>query len=138
MEDDNMETLNENQIQFLREKLQKEVKSYIEIDDKLKALAKATKDYRKTKDNLSESILETMKKFEINDMNIKSGKLTYNEKKTKKPLNKKNLLNGLTLYFKEDVDKANDCSLFVLDNREDVTKVALKRTINKHVISQSN
>jgi hypothetical protein len=135
MEDDNMETLNENQIQFLREKLQKEVKSYIEIDDKLKALAKATKDYRKTKDNLSESILETMKKFEINDMNIKSGKLTYNEKKTKKPLNKKNLISGLTLYFKEDVDRANDCTLFVLDNREDVTKVALKRTINKNVTS---
>jgi hypothetical protein len=138
MEDDNMETLNENQIQFLREKLQKEVRSYIEIDDKIKALSKATKDYKKSKDNLSQSILETMKKFEINDMNIKSGKLTYNEKTTKKPLNKKNLLNGLTLYFKEDVDKANDCSLFVLDNREDVTKVALKRTINKQVISLSN
>ena len=47
MEDDNMETLNENQIQFLREKLQKEVRSYIEIDDKIKALSKATKDYKK-------------------------------------------------------------------------------------------
>ena len=92
-----------NQIQFLREKLQKEVRSYIEIDDKIKALSKATKDYKKSKDNLSQSILETMKKFEINDMNIKSGKLTYNEKTTKNPLNKKNLLNGLTLYFKEDV-----------------------------------
>ena len=133
-----METLNENQIQFLREKLQKEVKSYIEIDDKLKALTKATKDYRKTKVELSQSILETMKKFEINDMNIKSGKLTYNEKKTKKPLNRKNMLSGLTLYFKEDVDKAKDCSMFVLDNREDVTKVALKRTINKNVRPQIN
>lgn len=128
-----METLNENQIQFLREKLQKEVKSYIEVDDKIKALAKATKQYRKTKDELSQSILETMKKFEINDMNIKSGKLSYNERKTKKPLNKKNLLSGLTLYFKENVDRAKDCSMFVLDNREDVTKVALKRTINKNV-----
>jgi hypothetical protein len=138
MEDDNMETLNENQIQFLREKLQKEVRSYIEIDDKIKALAKATKDYRKTKDDLSQSILETMKKFEINDMNIKSGKLTYNEKTTKKPLNRKNMLSGLTLYFKEDVDKATDCSMFVLDNRDDVTKVALKRTINKNVRPQNN
>jgi|TARA_B110001469_G_scaffold127845_1_gene151103 hypothetical protein len=131
MEDNNMETLNENQIQFLREKLQKEVKSYIEVDDKIKALAKATKQYRKTKDELSQSILETMKKFEINDMNIKSGKLSYNERKTKKPLNRKNLLSGLTLYFKENLDRAKDCSMFVLDNREDVTKVALKRTINK-------
>ena len=49
-----------------------------------------------------------MKKFEINDMNIKSGKLTYNERKSKKPLNKKNLLSGLTLYFRDDVDKAKN------------------------------
>ncbi len=126
-----MDKLNNNQIQFLREKLQKEVKLYIELDDKIKALNKAAKDYRKTKDNLSASILETMGKFEINDMNIKSGKLTYNKKVTKKPLNKKNLLTGLTLYFQEDVDRAKDCSIFVLDKREDVTKVSLKRTINK-------
>ena len=126
-----MDKLNNNQIQFLREKLQKEVKLYIELDDKIKALNKAAKDYRKTKDNLSGSILETMGKFEINDMNIKSGKLTYNKKVTKKPLNKKNLLTGLTLYFQEDVDRAKDCSIYVLDKREDVTKVSLKRTINK-------
>ncbi len=132
MEDFNMEKLTNNQIQFLREKLKKEVRQYIELDDKIKALNKAAKDYRKTKDQLSESILETMKKFEINDMNIKSGKLTYNERKTKKPLNKKNLLSGLTLYFREDVDKAKDCSEFVLENREDVVKTNLKRTINKN------
>lgn len=128
-----MNQLSDNQFQFLREKLQKEVKTYIEVDDKIKALQKATKEYRKTKDNLSQSILDIMKKFEINDMNIKSGKLIYNEKTNKKPLNKKNLMSGLTLYFKEDVDKAKDCSEFVLDNREDVTKISLKRTVNKQV-----
>ena len=133
MEEFNMSELNNNQIQFLREKLQKEVRLYIEMDDKIKALNKAAKDYRKSKDDLSASILETMKKFEINDMNIKSGKLTYNERKTKKPLNKKNLLSGLTLYFREDVDKAKDCQEFVLENREDVVKTNLKRTINKNV-----
>ena len=126
-----MNELNDNEFQFLREKLQKEVKAYIEIDDKIKALQKATKEYRKNKDNLSYSILDIMKKFEINDMNIKSGKLIYNEKKTKKPLNRKNLLTGLTLYFKEDVDRAKSCSEFVLDKREDITKVNLKRTVTK-------
>ena len=132
MEELNMEKLTNNQIQFLREKLKKEVRQYIELDDKIKALNKAAKDYRKTKGELSESILETMKKFEINDMNIKSGKLTYNERKSKKPLNKKNLLSGLTLYFRDDVDKAKNCSEFVLENREDVSKVSLKRTVNKN------
>ena len=132
MEETNMEQLSQNQIQFLREKLQKEVRTYIELDDKIKALNKAAKEYRKTKEELSGSILETMKKFEINDMNIKSGKLSYNERTTKKPLNKKNLLSGLTLYFREDIDKANDCSTFVLNSREDVTKTSLKRVIHKN------
>tara|TARA_A100000164_G_C21720363_1_gene682603 strand:- start:170 stop:598 length:429 start_codon:yes stop_codon:yes gene_type:complete len=132
MDDLSMDKLTNNQIQFLREKLKKEVRQYIELDDKIKALNKAAKEYRKTKDELSTSILETMKKFEINDMNIKSGKLTYNERTHKKPLNKKNLLSGLTLYFREDVDKAKDCSEFVLDNRDDVSKVSLKRIVNKN------
>ena len=132
-----MEKLSGNQIQFLREKLKKEVRQYIERDDKIKAINKAAKDFRKQKEKLSDSILETMKKFEINDMNIKSGKLTYNERKTKKPLNKKNLLSGLTLYFRDDVEKAKNCSEFVLENREDVSKVSLKRTINKNKPQES-
>lgn len=129
----NMNSISGNQIQFLREKMQKEVKLYIEVDDKIRALNKAAKDYRKQKDDLSKSILETMKQFEINDMKIKSGKLVYNERVSKKPLNKKNLLSGLTTYFKEDVERAKDCSEFVMDKREDVSKVTLKRSINKGV-----
>jgi hypothetical protein len=131
--DNNMNSINGNQIQFLREKMQKEVKLYIEVDDKIRALNKAAKDYKKQKDDLSKSILETMKQFEINDMKIKSGKLVYNERVSKKPLNKKNLLSGLTTYFKEDVERAKDCSEFVMDKREEVTKVTLKRSINKGV-----
>lgn len=124
-------TMSDNEFQYLREKLQKEVKQYIELDDKIRALNVATRDLTKTRTKLSESILLSMKQFEINDMNIKSGKLSYNEKTKKKPLNKKNLLSGLTLYFDKDVDTAMNCSKVVLDNREDVTKVLLKRVINK-------
>lgn len=131
MENDTMAQISSNEIQFLREKMKKEVRQYIELDDKIKALNKAAKEFRKNKDKIADSILQTMKQFEINDVNIKSGKLTYNKRTTKKPLNKKNLLTGLTLYFKEDVDRAKDCSTFVLDNREDVVKTSLKRTINK-------
>ena len=42
-----------------------------------------------------------------------------------KGLNKKNLLNGLNLYFK-DKDKAVDASNIVLNNREKINKVSLK------------
>ncbi len=54
------------------------------------------------------------------------------KEKQKKPLNKKSLISGLTLYFREDVEKAKDCTTFVMDSREDVVKTNLKRTVNKN------
>ena len=50
--------------------------------------------------------------------------------KTSKPLNKTSLLKGLNIYFNnEDTSKA--VTKIVLDNREKVEKVKLRRTINK-------
>ena len=72
-----------------------------------------------------------MKHFEIDNMNTKNGRLIYSSKKSVKPLNKKNLLSGLTVYFKND-DKAKEVSSVVLDNRETVEKITLRRTINKN------
>ena len=123
--------MSENEFQFYKEKLQKDVKEYMEIDDKIKALNKAVKNYRKNKDDLSKGILDTMKVFDLNYMNTKNGRLIYNETTTKKPLNKTSLLSGLTSFFNDDVEKAKMCSQFVMSKRETVKKVTLKRTINK-------
>ena len=71
-----------------------------------------------------------MKKFEIDNMNTKNGRLIYSVNKTFKPLNKTNLLSGLNMYFKND-DQAKTVTQVVLDNREKVEKVNLRRTINK-------
>ena len=53
-----------------------------------------------------ESILENMKKFQIDFMNTKNGKLTYATSKRKEPLNKKNLITGLNNYFNNE-DESN-------------------------------
>lgn len=123
--------MSENEFQFYKEKLQKDVKDYMEIDDKIKALNKAIKKYRKNKEDLSKEVLETMKVFDLNYMNTKNGRLIYNETTTKKPLNKTSLLSGLTSFFNDDLEKAKLCSQFVMSKRETVKKVTLKRTINK-------
>ena len=124
--------MSQEEFQFYKDQLKADVKSYLEIDDQIKALNKAVAERRKQKKKLSETILQTMKKFEIENMNTKNGRLIYNVKTNLKPLNKKNLLTGLNLYFKDE-DKSKEVSKIVLSNREKVEKISLKRTINKNL-----
>ena len=124
--------MSENEFELHKQELKSNVKHYLEIDDQIKALTKALGERRKQKKKLADSILETMKHFEIDNMNTKNGRLIYSSKKSVKPLNKKNLLSGLTLYFKNDGEKAKEVSSIVLENRETVEKITLRRTINKN------
>ena len=122
--------MSENEFQFFKDELKKEVREYLDIDDQIKALNKAVKDRRDKKKKLSENILVNMKKFEIDFMNTKNGKLVYTESKRKESLNKKNLITGLNSYFKNE-EQSKTISKFVLDSRNEVKKVTLRRTINK-------
>lgn len=122
--------MSEEEFQFFKDKLKIEVKDYLELDDQIKAINKALKERRNRKKALSESILENMKKFQIDFMSTKNGKLTYSESKRKEPLNKKNLITGLNTYFNNE-DESKRVSKLVLESRKDVVKVTLRRTINK-------
>ena len=126
----NENIMSEQEFQFFKNKLKNEVKEYLELDDQIKAINKALKERRDKKKKLSESILENMKKFQIDFMNTKNGKLTYATSKRKEPLNKKNPITGLNNYFNNE-DESKKVSKIVLDSRSDVTKVTLRRTITK-------
>ena len=134
MQDLFQEEMTDQEFQFCKEQLKSNVKMYLDMDDQIKALNKAIAERRKKKNELSEEILGTMKKFEIDNMNTKNGKLIYSTTKSSKPLNKTNLITGLNLYF-QDEDKAKNVSKIVLDHRDKVEKVKLRRTINKKVIN---
>jgi len=134
MQDLFQEEMTDQEFQFCKEQLKSNVKMYLDMDDQIKALNKAIVERRKKKNELSEEILGTMKKFEIDNMNTKNGKLFYSTTKSTKPLNKSNLITGLNLYF-QDEDKAKNVSKIVLDNRDKVEKVKLRRTINKKSIN---
>ena len=134
MQDLFQEEMTDQEFQFCKEQLKANVKMYLDMDDQIKALNKAILERRKKKNELSEEILITMKKFEIDNMNTKNGKLIYSSTKSTKPLNKSNLISGLNLYF-QDEDKAKNVSKIVLDNREKVEKVKLRRTINKKTVN---
>ena len=130
MENIIQEDMSQQEFQFYKEQLKENVKEYLEIDDQIKALNKAMSDRRKQKRKLNDDILIMMKKFEIDNMNTKNGRLIYNVSNISKPLCKQNLIDGLNVYFKND-DTAKSVSEIVLDARPKVEKITLKRTINK-------
>lgn len=122
--------MSQQEFQFYKDNLRENVKEYLDIDDQIKALNKAIVERRKQKSKLSEDILTMMNKFEIDNMNTKNGRLIYSVSNTSKPLSKKNLIDGLNVYFKNE-DTAKSVSQIVLDSRPKVEKITLKRTINK-------
>jgi len=122
-----MNQTDEIEFQFLKEKLQEYVKEYLELDEEIKVLAKASKDRKDRKKDLSNNILDTMKQFNISQMNTKDGKLSYNIRNNKVPLNKVNITKTLTSYFKNETQASEICK-YILENRETVEKISLKRT----------
>lgn len=121
---------NTEDFEIYKKKLQENVKDYLNIDDEIKALSKAVKERKEKKKEVSEYILACMNKFEINHMNVNGGKLIYSVSKNKAPLNKENITNILTKYF-DDNSRGKEVCKYLLENREKVERVRLKRTHNK-------
>ena len=122
-----MEEISDEQFQFYKEKLQSSVKEYLELDDEITALKKATKERTETKKKLSSTILEHMKKLEINYMKIKDGaKLVYKVSETHRGINKKTLVDGLRNIFEENDEAITNALSIIMEGREKVQRESLK------------
>jgi hypothetical protein len=62
--------------------------------------------------------------FDIND-----GQILYKKTNVKKPFTKKVLFQLLNEYYKDDVEKANDVSTFLLENQTEVVRERIVRKI---------
>ena len=101
-----------------KEILSTNIKKWLQLDKEMKTLQKELKERRKKKNNLTDTLVEIMKKNEIDCLDISDGKIIYTQNNTKSPINKKHLLESLDKYFS---DKASlpieDIVNFILDNR---------------------
>ena len=102
------------------------VKSYLLLEEEITKLNIALRERRKKMKVLSEMIMRNMNNNNIQHINIKNGVLIYKNKETYKGLNKKTLINGLTIFFNKDEDKAIDAQQTIYANREKYNKTTLK------------
>tara|TARA_Y100001970_G_scaffold292175_1_gene432304 strand:- start:278 stop:628 length:351 start_codon:yes stop_codon:yes gene_type:complete len=103
------------------------IKTWIDIDNELKELAKVAKELREKKKNVTNNLVDVMKSNEIDCFDLKEGKLVYSETKTKAPLNKKNLVKCLTPYFQNNSELAEQLTNHILDSRDVKVRESIRR-----------
>lgn len=109
-----------------REEFSNNVKDYLELEEQISKLNVALRERRTKLKALSNLIIKNMEQNDIHHINIKNGVLVYKNDTVYKGLNKKNLMNGLSIYFNNDEQKTQDATITVMENRERINKIRLK------------
>lgn len=111
-----------------KEELVQKIKEWIDLDNEILEYQNKLKKKKTDKKNITQLLIETMKKNDIDCVDIKDGSLLYKKKKQKESINKKLLLQTLTEYYKNQ-NKAEEISEFILNNRKEKVLETIKRKI---------
>jgi hypothetical protein len=114
-----------------KEQLIKTIKEWVKIDNDIRALKKEVSTREKEKKEISNNLMDVMRKNEIDCFDLKDGQITYTKKNVKKAITKKSLLDILSKYCQGDSIKATEINNFIMDNREEVVKESIVRKITK-------
>lgn len=114
-----------------KEQLIKTIREWVKIDNDIRAIKKEAAIREKEKKEISKKLMEVMRENEIDCFDLKDGQITYTKKNVKKPITKKSLLDILSKYCNGDSIKAIEMNNFIMDNREEVVKESIVRTIVK-------
>ena len=109
------------------------IKDWITTDNEIRELNKQAKQRKDKLKKVSQNLINTMKENDIDEFNVKDGKIMYSKTNVKKPITKKNLMSILSKYYKGDISQAIEMNNFILENREEVVKESIKRTIVNNV-----
>ena len=107
------------------------IKEWITIDNDIRNINKELRLRKEKLKKISQTLMKTMKENKIDEFDIKDGKMVFSQTTVKKPITKKNLVSILSKYYEGDISQADEMNKFIMDNREEVVKETIKRTINK-------
>ena len=105
------------------------IKEWMRIDNEIRNLNKEVRDRKTQQTNISKRLMTTMKDNNIDEFNVKEGKLIYSKKQVKKPITKKYLTDVLLKYYDGNAEQATELNSFIDENREATTKESLRRLV---------
>lgn len=121
----------ESQSTITKEHLKDYLRQWVRVENEISTLAAEIKKRKLIHQQLSKSLLDVMRKNEIDCFDIANGRIVYSKTKTRAPLNNGQLKSALTNYYKDDVEKANSLTEFLLASRVEKTRESIKMKIPK-------
>jgi hypothetical protein len=131
MENTNLET-KESEVseEELKKKFRNIVISWVQLDDKIKAINSELKNMKDEKKQYEDFILSFMEKYNENMITLSNGILKKNVSQTKQSINEE-MINEVIEEFTKDVEQAYAITQKIIQKRQVNEKVTLKRQINK-------
>lgn len=115
----------------LKEELINNIKEWIKLDNELTKMKNEIREKNNQKKVLTQSLVGVMKNNSIDCFDIKGGALVYKQRKSRKAITGKYLLDQLLAHYKDEPDVAKELAKKVLDNRPEVIKEEISRKLNK-------
>ena len=109
----------------------KYIKEWVKVDNEIRQLKKGETKRKNEQKAISKELMRIMSENEIDEFDLKDGKLVYAKKSVKKPITKKALMDILSKYYEGDVKKAENMNNFIMDNRETKVVESITREIKK-------
>jgi hypothetical protein len=101
------------------DRLKQNIKEWVKLDEEMGELRKRMRALNQAKVALSEGLLSVMKDQKIDEFDLNNeGKLVRQTKKTKQPINKKQLIASLSKYYEDEKD-AQKVTDFILNSRQE-------------------
>jgi hypothetical protein len=108
------------------EHLKESIKEWIGIDNEMKVLQAELKLRRQKKKQLSDGLIDVLKKTGIDGWDTKEGKLEYCVTKTKTTINKEHIRNSLSKFI-QDEEQIDAMTTFIYESRGIKEKESIKR-----------
>jgi hypothetical protein len=115
-----------------KEQLKDYLRQWVRVENEISTLTVEIKKRRLIHQQLSASLLDVMRKNEIDCFDITNGRIVYSKTKVRVPLNNGQLKSALTTYYKDDVEKANGLTEFLLASRVEKTRESVKMKVPKN------
>ena len=133
MENTNLEA-KESEVEVSEEELKKKFRniviSWVQLDDKIKAINSELKNMKDEKKQYEDFILSFMEKYNENMITLSNGVLKKNVSQTKQSINEE-MINEVIEEFTKDIEQAYTITQKIIQKRQVNERVTLKRQINK-------
>jgi len=109
------------------------VKSWVTVDNQIRALSAKLRELRKEKKGKSEEMIKVMKTNDIDSFDLKDGQILYKMESKREALTQKKLLDILSKHPQLGEEQAKHLNQFIYDRRKVSEQAVISRKISSTV-----